>query len=243
MATKGEQKTQKRISSPVIRPLKKKQAKWTIKTRPGPHNKQTSVPIGIILRETLKITKNTKETKKILNQKTIKINEKPIKNPRFPLGIFDYLEITIQNQTNTYRAILDHKKRIKLVKTNKKYILGKIETKKTLPKNKTQYRLNNGMTLVDNKINANPGDTLIIDPKTKKITKHLPAQKEATAYITGGTHVSQTVKIKEITPATQHRKKTMTIETKKGTYQTTANHITIIGENKPEPGILGDETQ
>lgn len=61
-------KHQKRISVPNSWQISKKSNKWITATRPGPHNKQQSIPLGVVLRDMLGIVDTRAEAKRVLSE-------------------------------------------------------------------------------------------------------------------------------------------------------------------------------
>src|SRR3989344_4686856 len=106
-----------RLYMPKSWPVPKKQNKWIIKPSPGPHPLKECIPINIILKNILKYARTTREVKKILSNKEIIVDKKIIKDQKFPLGLFDILEIP---KTNEYFIILLNKKGKFILKPIKK---------------------------------------------------------------------------------------------------------------------------
>ena len=69
MGKKGPTKHLKRHQSPPHWPIHRKGGVWTKRTKPGPHNMQTSIPTTIILRDRLNYAKSANEAKKIRHDK------------------------------------------------------------------------------------------------------------------------------------------------------------------------------
>src|SRR3989344_4613496 len=72
------------------------------------HNKNESIPLSVILRDILKLVKNKKELKRVLNEKQILINHKQIKETNYPVGLFDILTIGKKN----YKVVLSENKKM-----------------------------------------------------------------------------------------------------------------------------------
>ena len=60
-AAKEKTKKAKAISVAKTISISRKGSFWTIKTKAGPHNKQSSIALGIIVRDFIKIAKTLKE--------------------------------------------------------------------------------------------------------------------------------------------------------------------------------------
>ncbi|MFW9924331.1 MAG: 30S ribosomal protein S4e, partial [Candidatus Thorarchaeota archaeon] len=93
MTKSGGSKHQKRVSSPRNWTLERKTFKFSIRADPGPHTREMCIPLGILLREVLKLAETTRELKIILNKKLVKIDGRVITNTRFPVGLMDVIEI------------------------------------------------------------------------------------------------------------------------------------------------------
>jgi len=161
----------KRLTSPKTWTINRKtKRRFIIKPASGPHTQNTSLPLGIIIRDFLKYTSTLRETKKLLNNKQILIDGKRRKNPRLPVGLFDVLSFS--DLKETFRVLLDKKGRLILKKINSQennLKPCKIIGKKTLSK-KLQLNLHDGRNvLVDKKFKGNVGDTALISLPDQKI--------------------------------------------------------------------------
>ncbi|MBI5554077.1 MAG: 30S ribosomal protein S4e [Candidatus Diapherotrites archaeon] len=238
MAQRGESKSQKRMSAPTIRPIPRKSPPWTFKSRPGPHSRETSVPLANIVRDMLHLAHTLKETKRILTNRIVSVNGKIRTDYRFPVGILDLVEVTA-GKPAMYRTFIDHKGRLTIHPVDAKaaFLISRIRGKRTIRGKHTQYRIGNGMTLLDNKLSARVGDSVKLSVSELKVLKHLPMKENASAFVTGGTHVGEMVHIRAIHEGTQHKQALLTLESKQGTFQTIADYVYVIGEGKPEPGL------
>jgi len=180
-----------RLYMPKSWPVPKKQNKWIIKPSPGPHPLKECIPINIILKNILKYARTTREVKKILSNKEIIVDKKIIKDQKFPLGLFDILEIP---KTNEYFIILLNKKGKFILKPIKKeessLKLCKIINKTLLKGKKIQLNLYDAKNILVNDVIFKVGDTIILDLDSKKIKSHLKLEKDATVYLTGGKYIS-----------------------------------------------------
>ena len=95
MGKKGGSKHLKRLPAPTFWPIHKKEFKWVIKPKPGPHMKDRSFPLLLILREILGLAKNRKEAKRILSENHVKIDGVIRKKDTFSIGLMDVLDIPI----------------------------------------------------------------------------------------------------------------------------------------------------
>ena len=88
-------KHQKRISVPKSWQISKKSRKWITSTRPGPHSKDQSVPLAVVLRDMLGIVDNRAEAKRVLSEGKVLVDGVVRKDVRFPVGIMDIITIPL----------------------------------------------------------------------------------------------------------------------------------------------------
>ena len=178
----------KRINVPSTWPVERKSTKFITKPSPGPHRLEESMPLGVILREILKLGKEKREIKIILNDNKVLVNNKIRKTFDFPVGILDTL--SIPDISKFYKLVYSTKGRLILKEINKEesnYKICKIIGKTILKKKKIQLNFYNGENLVIDKDIYKVRDSVIL--KDNKIVKHLQFEKNALIYLTGGKHI------------------------------------------------------
>ena len=197
----------KRLNAPRTWPIGRKGTKWVTRQNPGTHKLEESMPLNIIIRDLIKYTTTSKEVKKILHKKDILIDKNPRIDIKFPVGIFDIIEIPKTKEH--FLFLLNKKRKFFLQKIDKKqseikYL--KIIDKTVLKKNKLQINFYNGNNLITTNKNYKIGDTLLINLKDKKILKHLKLEKGATVYLTGGKYVGHIGTLEKISSSNKSKK-------------------------------------
>ena len=179
----------KRLSMPKSWQLSRKSHAWITRPNPGPHSLPTVLALGILIRDLLGYAKTMKEVKHIVNKKEVFVNGKRIKDPRFPVGLFDTLSIPEINEQ--YRMTLNHNGKLMLIKIPKdelKHRMLKITGKK-LHAGKTQFAFFDGSTiLTEKKASYKIGDGVVMSDG--KISEHISLEKGAMIFLTGGAHLS-----------------------------------------------------
>lgn len=239
MANKGETKSQKSISAPATRYFSKKESTFTVKGRPGPHNKNTSVPLSFTLVKILELAKTTSEAKKIIADGQIKINGTIRRNSKFPTGIFDI--ITIDAQKKKYRILLDKKGRLVIKEIDAKskdFKISKVISKRIIKKGKIEVTTNDGFTITLEKEKINVNDSLKLSMPEQKIEEIYPLAQGNTAYIVGGAHVGDINTVKEIIKGTLQRKELVSLENENAKFQTVTRNVFVIGKEKTEIEVL-----
>ncbi|MEK6936760.1 MAG: 30S ribosomal protein S4e [Nanoarchaeota archaeon] len=217
----------KRINAPSTWPVERKTTTFITKPSPGPHKLEESMPLGVILREILKIGKEKREINIILNNNKVLINNKVRKEFDFPVGIFDTLSIPDLNKH--YKVVYSLKGKLDLKEVNKEesnYKICKIIGKKTLKKKKTQLNFYNGENLIIDKDNYKVRDSVIL--KDNKIVKHLKFEKNALIYLTGGKHIGNKGTLVDIKKAPGFSKDIVVFKIENKTHETLADYSFVL---------------
>jgi len=162
------------------------------------HNKNESIPLVVVIRDILKLVRNKKELKKVLNDKQILINNKQIRETNYPVCLFDI--ISFPDIKKNYRAGLSKNKKMffeEISDKDSKARIYKVIGKKTLRKGKNQLNLMQGKNLItDEKINT--GDSVVLNFTSDKIVNVISLEKGKTVFAFKGSHAGNTGKIVEI---------------------------------------------
>ena len=214
----------KRLSAPKAWPIKRKQTVWITRQNAGPHTSKTSISLNTVFKDLLNYTKTTRETKKILNEGKISVNQKPRKNIRFPLGGLDVLSLpTGENFRLLYNNI--GKFILKPIKKEEaEILLYQIKNKTILKSKKIQLNLRDGTNLLVQKDEYSVGDTLVIEKG--KIKSHIKFDDSSIVYVIGGKHIGNVGELKE-------SKEGFLVKAKKDSFLVLKEHIFVIGKDKP----------
>ena len=158
------------------------------------HNVSSSVPLSVLMRDVLKLVRTTRELKKALNERQIKISGKEIRETNYPVGLFDI----ISAGDKTFRVIIGENKKFKLeeIKDNGTKIV-KIMGKKNIGKRGVQFNLMDGRNVIS-KEKAAVGDTVVYSFKDNKISKIIKMEKGNEGFVTMGKHAGARGEILEV---------------------------------------------
>ncbi|MEM3405647.1 MAG: S4 domain-containing protein [Candidatus Pacearchaeota archaeon] len=177
----------KRQSMPKTWPLPRKGTKYISSS-----GNFLSIPVYVIIRDIIRIVNNRKDVKKIIKEGRIFVNNKKIKDEKFPVQLKDIIEI----DKKIYTLDLNENKKltIKEILNEKKEIIAKILNKKKIDKNKIQINCTNGRNyLIDYKENKNIkiGDSVLFDLNNKKIIEILPLKEGSKVLVINGKHIGK----------------------------------------------------
>ncbi len=217
----------KRHFAPKAWPIKKKESKFITRAEPGPHSNKKSAPLNVILRDVLHLSSTTRESKNILNKKEVLVDGIRRKSHKFPVGLFDV--VSFPELDKSYRVVLNNKGKIVLIAISKQESSikpCKIANKTPL-KGKVQLNLNDGKNIIVEKSGHRTGDTVLIEIPKLTVKKHLNFKKNVLIYLTGGRHISETGKVKDIVG-----NRIMYTGENGDTVETLKKYAFVIGEDK-----------
>lgn len=217
----------KRIASPKSWPVKSQPGKFVIKPNCGAQPIAKGLPLGSLLRDSLKIASNMGEIKKILNNNQIMVDGKRRKDHQFVAGLFDLIRLPFGHQN--YRLVIDRKGRFVPLAIDQKEAESKIcriTGKKVLPGKKIQFNLHDGKCLVGD-FGAKVGDSLVISIPEAKVREVLPLKDGAVVFLLEGKHCGDIGTLRKITGNDAvYSRDGQEIETAK-------KYLFVVGKDKP----------
>ncbi len=153
--------------------------------------KKNGVPLLIILRDILKLAKNRRETKKILNSGEVFVNDKMIKKDNFSVLPFDIIQVV----DKSYELTFSDRGKFMVKETEKKEKILKIIGKRLVKNKQMQLNLMYGRNILSNE-KVNVGDSVIISEG--KIVKVIYLEKGREAVIFAGKNKGKHGKISKI---------------------------------------------
>lgn len=190
-------KHQKAISAPKTFPIPRKLKTWVAKPSPGPHGKKECVPIVVIVRDVLGKAETMKEVRQILRNGKCYVNGKMVKDRRFPMGVFDSLQLG-----DDYYRLVPSKKGFDLVEIDEEEAgkrLSRIEDKKMLKGGRLQLNLDDGRNMiVGEDFDLGTGSVLLIKVPEGEILEEMERKKGCKVIITEGKNRGKIAELKDI---------------------------------------------
>ncbi|MCK9151323.1 30S ribosomal protein S4e [Methanobacterium alcaliphilum] len=240
MAKMGSRKHLKRFKSPKHWPIHPKEDKWTVKPSAGPHAIEDSLPLMIVIRDILKVADNSREAKRIINNGEILVDGRVRKDYKFPVGFMDVIQIPTNG--SVYRVLPDEKGRLILhpiKEENVEFKLCKIEDKTTVKGGKTQLNLHDGRNCLSEEQHK-AGDVVKLKVPEQEVMESIIFEEGNIGLVTGGKHIGEIGKIKEINITKSSRPNTVIIETEsKKTFLTLKDYVFVIGKEEPVISLPG----
>lgn len=241
MTKMGGDKSTKRSKAPAFWKIPRKRFRFTVTVALGPHPKEESYPIAVLIRDVLGLVKNYREAKNAIHEGKIIVDGVPRREPDFPVGLMDVVEIPSINKIFRLVPILGKPLHpIVINESEKSMKLCKVKVKKTVRGGRIQYGLHDGRSiLAENGIGLNPGDTCLIEVPSQKIIKSIKLEKDNLAIITKGEKVGQFGKIEELKPGTFSRPKIVSLSIGGTSTELPSGIVFVVGEKNPLITISG----
>lgn len=220
----------KRHSMPTAWPIQRKTIPFVSRPNPGSHKREYVVSVLILLRDVLGVARNAKEAKFITNNQEILVNGKQTKNIKYPVGLFDVVEIPLTKEK--YTVLFDEYGKVKLASASDDNVLLKVSGKKQIKGGKFQLNLMNGYNLiVDEKTfkATNVEDTIAYDFKKNKVTSTIALAPKSYVFIYDGKFQGQYGQVKEFTSYNGLTKDAVEVTIGKEDHKTIKEYCYAIG--------------
>ena len=199
MAKMGGSTKLKRQMAPTFWNIKRKQGRFALKIKPGPHSKISSYPLGIALRDILKLAHTMSEAAKIAHTGKVKVDGVTRRRVNFAIGVMDVLELAPTGEA--YRFVPRESRLlvpISITDENDKHVkIVKITSKGMTKGGRLQYGFHDGKTVLSDQ-NMKVGDTCVVQLPDAKITQHIKFEKGCMVLVMTGENAGNLGKIEDI---------------------------------------------
>ena len=223
----------KRQMAPLFWGITRKDKRFVVTVKPGPHSKQASIPSAVFLRDTLKMTTSLRESKSAIYGGKITVDGVKRKSLHHGIGLMDVVEL--ENVSDIYRLVpIDGTvlKPIKINESEKTKKLCRVISKTTIKGGKTQLGFHDGRSLVsDEKVNV--GDTCLMQVPEQKILETIKLEKGSQVIVTRGANTGQIGTIEDIKEGTFILPKMATMKLGQRQIEIPTDIIMAVGKDKP----------
>lgn len=218
----------KRLSSKIAKERKAK-GKFIVASR-GPHKRADSLPLLVVLRDSLAVAETHKEGKQSIKRGEMMVDGKVCKDHKLGVGLMDTIHIPLLSVS--YR-VMNGKKGpalLKIPENQSRMKICKITGKTVVNGGKIQYNLHDGRNIISDR-NYGTKDSLVISLPEQKVVEHLKFEEGSLGLITTGKNAGTVAKIEKIESGKVRR----VWLKKKGDsdFETPLDYVMIVGKEKP----------
>jgi small subunit ribosomal protein S4e len=232
MGKKGGDTRVKRQMAPTFWDVRRKESQFVMRVKPGPHPKNSAYPLGMILRDAIKVTKTARESQIVLNEGKVKVDGIVKRDPNLAVGLMDIVELSTGQ---AYRLVPKNSELLAPVSVDnseKNVKLAKVTSKVTIKGKKIQYGFHDGRTLIsDAKLRV--GDTCLVQLPESKIKDHIRFEKGATALIITGDNAGKIGKIEDIRDGVFSLPKRALVTFEDRAVELPVEMVMVVGSDKP----------
>jgi small subunit ribosomal protein S4e len=228
----------KSLAAPRKWAIPRKNNIWIVRSSPGPHALEDSIPLQVVIRDKLKLCDTAAEARFIIGKRDILIDGRIVTNYKHPVGFMDV--ISIPKLKEHYRVLLDTKGKIKLIPITKdeaKWKLVRIENKTMVKGGKVQLNLHDGRNILIGKNKYKTCDVVKIEVGTQKILGVYSFDKGNIAMLIGGKHIGQLAKIDKRHITKSPMPNVVDFEE----FSTSQEHVFVVGKDAPEVTLPEEE--
>ncbi len=231
----GGRRHLKRIAAPKSWKIPRKASVWITNVSPGPHPKERAIPLRILIRDYLHLADNAREADFIIKSGKVLVDGRVRKDPKFPVGLFDVVEIPDANIT--IRIILDKHGRLvpkEIPESEKGYKLCRVERKVMVKGGKIQLGFHDGRTMLVDDNSIKPGDVVKMQIPNQKILDVFPLDKGSLVYVLSGRHAGTVGVVEELIPGDLLRDASVRISVEGAEIETAKRNVFVVGIKQPE---------
>ncbi|MBI2145996.1 30S ribosomal protein S4e [Candidatus Woesearchaeota archaeon] len=217
----------KRLTAPKQWNFSRKGTTFVLRPNPGAHSLDMGMPLGVVIRDVLHLTKTLAEAKKLIHGSEILVDGVRRTDHRHIVGLFDVLSITPLKKN--YRFLLDQKGRLllqEITATESSLKPCQVVGKSVMRGGKIQYNLHDGKNVFLDGA-ARVGDTVLLDLPSLQAKEILPLKPGATVFVTRGRRAGDVGVLKSIKGGE------VTYAADGGDVDTLKKYLFVLGHGKP----------
>lgn len=223
----------KRQMAPQFWGITRKDKRFVITVRPGPHKKEVAVPTAVFLRDMLKIVTTLREAKAAIYSSNVKVDGVVRKSLHHAIGLMDVVEL--ENVPNIYRLVPLNGKLLQPVSIDdaeKSKKIVRVKSKTTIGSGKTQIGFHDGRSVISD-VNVKVGDSCLIEVPGQNIIETIRLEPGCQALVTRGINAGQVGKIESVEAGTFILPKRVVLALEQRKIEIPSDIVMAVGRDEP----------
>lgn len=243
MARKSGSLKRKRSDVPRFWKISKKDKRFVVRTEPGPHQKDYSYPLLVLMRDILSITKNSREAMSVLNAGKILVDGRVIHSPRFPVGLMDVVDVPNINKSFRLIPVKGGLEPVEISDNEKNLKICMVKNKNTIQGAKIACGLHDGRVIYpEAEVDIRPGDSLVLKLPKQEFQASYRLAKSGLALLVRGERSGEVVTIEDLKPGTFSRGSIATVRFPDGTTSELPSTVLMpLGKQLPNLTVTKSE--
>ena len=232
MGKKGGDTRVKRQMAPKFWDIQRKQSQFVLSVNAGAHRKARAYPLGMVLRDVVKVATTMHEAERILNAGKVGVDGIIRRDPNFAVGLMDIISF---ETGHAYRLVPRESKLlvpIPIEESEKNAKLVRVTSKTTTKGSKVQYGFHDGKSLISDQ-NLKVGDTCLMEVPEVKIRNHIAFEKGSVALIVTGENAGNIGRIEDIQDGIFSLPKRALVAFTDRSVELPVEMVMVVGVDKP----------
>ena len=192
----------KRQMAPTFWGITRKNKRFVVAPRPGPHLKERSIPTAVFLRDMLKVVYTLREAKAAIYGGGIRVDGVVRKSLHYGIGLMDVVELA--NMEKAYRLVPIKGKLLQPLPIPKEEAtkkLAKVTSKVTIRGGRTALGMHDGRTIISD-VDVKVGDSCLLEVPSQKILDVVPLRAGCRALVIKGANAGESGAVESIEAGT-----------------------------------------
>lgn len=222
----------KRQMAPVFWGINRKDKRFVVASRPGPHPRDRSIPISVFLRDMLGAVYTLREAKSTIYDGGVKVDGVIRKSIHYGIGLMDVIEL--KNVKGAYRMVPLRGKLLQplIIHEDIGKKIAKVTSKSSIKGGHTALGFHDGRTIISD-ADIRVGDSCLLDVPNQNILEVIPMKSGSRVLVISGGNAGKSGKIEEIEEGTFTLPKRATISLGERTIEIPTGALMVIGTDKP----------
>lgn len=233
MGKKSGRRVLKRMSAPSSWDITRKDVRFVTKPTAGTHSVKGSYSLTVVLRDMLGMVATQKEVMQVLSNREVMVDGVARKDPGFPVGLFDVVSVPKEGKSFRLVPSPDGLVPRDIVSTEAGIKLCRVKSKVKVSGGKMQFGFHDGRSLLDDKLSASCGDTIVLRVPKQTVVESVKLEKGSTGIVVSGDRAGQVGKITSIKKGTSSRGKMVSISLPSGETELPERLVFAVGTDKP----------
>ncbi len=224
----------KRQMAPLFWRITRKDKRFVITTRPGPHGKHVAVPTAVFLRDVTGMVTSLREAKSTIYEGKVKIDGVVRKSLHHAIGLMDVVEL--DGVADAYRMVPANGKLLTPIRitdaSERTKKLARVKSKTTISGGRMQVGLHDGRSIITD-VDVKVGDACLLQVPGQKILEVIRFEEGCQALVTRGINAGRVGRVSAIEPGTFILPKRVLLELEEREIEIPADIIMPIGREEP----------
>ncbi len=237
MARKGGRNKLKRISAPKQWNIKKKEKRFIIKPSPGPYSLAGSYPLGVVLRDHLRLVSNARELRYVISNGGILVDGKRRLSLSFPVGLFTVVEVPKEGVAYRLLPSPDGLVTSRVTGDEARLKLCSIRSKVKVKGGHIQYGFHDGRVLASDTLGLSPSDAVLMKIPDQSVVSSIKLAKGALGLVITGDRAGQVGKVTDVRKGSIKKEKMVVLSLQSGITELPARLVMPVGSDRPVIGV------